>query len=67
MALNGCKGAEALYLLKAMLQGSYPQVGRCAILKACCSWALPTHARYRSGGRTQRYWRSSAMSQTHQE
>ncbi len=49
MALNGCEGAKTLYLGRAMLQGCYPQVGRCAILKACCSWALPTHARHIPG------------------
>ena len=41
VALNGCKGAKALHLGKAMLQGSYAQVGWGSILKACCSWALP--------------------------
>ena len=48
MALNGREGAKTLYLGKAMLQGCYPQVGWCAILKARCSWALPvcrTHTR----------------------
>ena len=42
MALNGCKGAEAVYLCKAVLQGGYAQIGRGAIFKACCSRALPT-------------------------
>lgn len=45
MALGGCKGAKQLYLGKAMLQGRYPQISWGSILEACCSWALPAHAR----------------------